>query len=543
MRQGLDCSARAAQWGALVANAGGGALWHGNADVAAIKEVCRMVLTTDLSNRQIGRNLDVAYNTVRRYRRRLADEGLVWAAVDALDEQALEERINDGRRRARRTFVEPDWSHVYAEMQRRGVTLTLLHEEYSEGLDNGAMSATEFRRRYSRYQRSRGLVMRQVHRPGECLYLDFSGVRPYLTDSTTGEQTPVELFVAAFGASRKTFVLAVPSQKLPDWIDANAQALAFFGGVPTFLVPDNLKSAVTSHRRRETVVLNPTFAEFAAHNGTTILPARPHRPKDKAHVELAVKIAQRWILARLRNQVFTNLQDLNGAIRKQLDRMNTKPMRSCGNKSRDQLFDELDRPALRALPVEPYTYAEWKIDVRVGQDYHVRWDEQYYSVPYTLISAKVNVKATAKAITVFHRDHRVALHVRSFVPGHISTLPEHQPKSHRAYSQDQPAAILTWAQHAGNAIYAFLNQHIDKYRRPALSLQAGRGLQRLAREFGEERLEVACERALQLHATSIKTVRSLLERGLEKAAVGTKAANDESLPAHENVRGPSYYEP
>lgn len=512
-------------------------------NVIMIKEVCRLLLTTNLSNRQIGRRLGIGYNTARRYRRRLGDEHLTWADVVALDEEALASRINDGRLRMRRAFVEPDWAHVYAEMQRRGVTLTLLHEEYAEGLVNGAMSATEFRRRYRRYQRSRGLVMRQVHRPGECLYLDFSGVRPYLTDTATGEQTPVELFVAAFGASRKTFVLAVPSQKLPDWIEANTQALAFFGGAPTFLVPDNLKSAVTSHRRRAEVVLNPTFAEFAAHNGTTILPARPHRPKDKAHVELAVKIAQRWILARLRNRVFTSLHDLNDAIRKLLDRMNAKPMRSCGNKSRDQLFDELDRPALRPLPVEPYTFAEWKIDVRVGQDYHVRWDEEYYSVPYTLISAKANIKATATAVVVFHRDRRVALHVRSYVPGHVGTLPEHQPKSHRAYSQDQPAAILAWAQHAGESICAFLTQHIDKYRRPALSLQAGRGLQRLAREFGEDRLEAACKRALQLHATSIKTVRSLLQHGLEAASVGADAANDEPLPAHENVRGPSYYQP
>lgn len=522
---------------------GDGTSLHGEASVIAIKEVCRMALTTDLSNRQIGQRLGIAYNTVRRYRRRLAEEGLTWTDVEALDEQSLERRINDGRSRRRRAFIEPDWSHTYAEMQRRGVTLTLLHEEYAEGLVNGAMSETEFRRRYRRYQRSRGLVMRQVHRPGECLYLDFSGVRPYLTDLATGEQTPVELFVAALGASRRTFVRAVASQKLPDWIEANAQALAFFGGVPTFLVPDNLKSAVTSHRRRETVVLNPTFAEFAVHYGTMILPARPHRPKDKAHVELAVKIAQRWILARLRNRVFTNLHDLNEAISKLLEVMNAKPMRSCGGKSRDQLFDELDRPALQPLPVEPYAFAEWKIDIRVGRDYHVRWTDQYYSVPYTLVGTKVNVKATAATISVFHRDRRVALHPRSSVPGHVSTLKEHQPKSHQAYSRDQPAAVMAWAQQAGTAIHNFLHQHIERYGRSALSLQAGRGLQRLAREFGEERLEAACERALQIHATSIKTVRSLLRHGLEKAPVDTEAANDDPLPAHENVRGPSYYQP
>lgn len=517
--------------------------WFGNAAMIAIKEVCRLVLTTDLSNRQIGERSGVAYNTVRRYRRRLADESLTWTDVDALDEQSLEARINAGRSRRRRAFIEPDWSHVYAEMQRRGVTLTLLHEEYAEGLASGAMSVTEFRRRYRRYERTRGLVMRQVHRPGECLYLDFSGMRSYLTDPATGTQTPVELFVATLGASRKTFVWAVASQKLPDWIDANAKALAFFGGVPTFLVPDNLKSAVTSHRRRESVVLNPTFAEFAVHYGTTILPARPHRPKDKAHVELAVKIAQRWILARLRNRVFTNLHDLNAAISELLEVMNTRPMRVCAGKSRNQLFDELDRPALKPLPVEPYTFAEWKIGVRIGRDYHVRWADQYYSVPYTLVGAKVNVKATAATIAVFHRDRRVALHPRSSVPGHASTLQEHQPKSHQAYSRDQPAAIMAWAAQAGESVRDFLSHHVDRYGRSALTLQAGRGLQRLAREFGEKRLDAACARALQIHATSIKTVRSLLTHGLERATVDDAASNDKPLPTHDNVRGASYYQP
>ncbi len=501
-----------------------------------------MVLATSLSNRQIGGALHVSHNTVARYRERLTVEQLRWDEVAHLDEQALDRRLNDGRERLRRRFVEPDWSHVYAEMQRRAVTLTLLYEEYAEGVAEGVMSETEFRRRYAGYQRTRGLVMRQVHRPGECLYLDFSGMRPFLTDPATGKQTPVELFLAVMGASRKTFALAVPSQKLPDWINANTKALTFFGGVPMYLVPDNLKSAVISHPRGESVLLNSTFSEFATHYGTTILPARPHRPKDKAHVELGVKIVQRWILARLRNRIFTNLHDLNAAIGELLERMNAKPMRGCGGKSRSQLFDELDRPALQPLPVEAYTFAEWKIDVRVGRDYHVRWDDAYYSVPYTLVSAKVNVKATATVIMIFHRDRRVGLHPRSYVVGHVSTLPEHQPQSHRAYSQDQPAAILRWAESAGKATHRFLLCHIEQYRRPALSLQAGRGLQRLAREYGQERLEAACERALQLHASSIKTVRSLLKRGLEHAASGAPAANDEPTPAHDNVRGASYYQ-
>lgn len=507
-----------------------------------VKELCRMVLTTSLSSRQIGRALRVNHATVIRYRRRLAEEGLDWGGASELDEQALAARVNRRRTRLRQRFTEPDWAYIYTEQQRPAMTLTLLYEEYAESLAEGVMSETEFRRRYRRYERSRGLVMRQVHRPGECLYLDFSGKRFFLTNLATGEQSATELFVAVMGASRKTFALAVPSQKLPDWIDANAKALAFFGGVPMYLVPDNLKSAVVSHRRRETVVLNATYREFALHYDTTILPARPHRPKDKAHVELGVKIVQRWILARLRNRVFTNLTDLNRAIRGLLDRMNAKPMRGCGGKSRDQLFDELDRPALRPLPAEPYAFAEWKIDARVGRDYHIAWDGAYYSVPYTLVGEKVSIKAIATSIMVFHRDQRVATHPRSYIAGHASTLPEHRPKSHQAYSRDQPMELLRWAEGTGKSIHGFLQRHMQQHHRSGSSLQAGRGLQRLARQYGAERLEAACERALQLNATSITTVKSLLRRGLEHASCNTPAANDEPAPTHENVRGASYYD-
>lgn len=507
-----------------------------------IKDLCRLLLTTSLSNRRIAGALRIAPNTAQRYRIRLADEGLDWTVVSGWDEETLSRRLNAGRRQLLHAFVEPDWSHVHDELQRRGVTVTLLHEEYAESLVAGAMSETEFRRRLHRYQRTRGLVMRQVHRPGECLFLDFSGMRPSLTDPVTGQRTPVELFAAVFGASRKTFVYAVASQTLPDWIHANVKALEFFGGVPMFLVPDNLKSAVISHKRGEGALLNTTYSERAAHYGTTILPARPHAPKDKAHVELGVKIAQRWILTRLRHRTFVSLVELNVAIAEQRVRMNNKPMRSCGGKSRDQLFDELDRPALGPLPVEPYTFGEWQIGVRVGQDYHVRWGEQYYSVPYTLVSAKVSLKTTRTEILVFHRDRRVALHPRHHEPGYVSTLPEHQPQSHRAYARDQPAAVLAWAQAAGGAVHRFLQQHIEHHRRPAQSLQAGRGLQRLAREYGIDRLQAACDKALRLHALSIRSVKSMLQRGLDRSLSGTEdAANDTPVTAHDNVRGANYY--
>lgn len=509
--------------------------------MSTLKDVCRALLRTQQSSREIGRRLRWSATTVGRYRRRLLEESLDWPAVEALDDIALDRLLNPGRHHGKKQFVEPDWAHVHQELQRRGVTKALLHEEYALGLESGAMSETEFRRRYDRYARTRGLVMRQVHHPGEQLFLDFSGVRPSLTDRLTGRKTPVEFFVAVMGASRKTFALAVASQKLADWIACNAGALAFFGGVPMHLVPDNLKAAVISRSRDDGPVLNATYAEFAAHYDTDIHPTRPVKPKDKAAVEVGVQVAQRWILARLRNRVFYTLEELNAAIAELTERLNNRPMRGCGGKSRNQLFDELDAPSLRPLPATPYEYAEWKIKVNVGQDYHVPWGARYYSVPYTLVGARVNIKATRDAVTVFHRDRRVALHLRVDEAG-CSTLPEHQPAAHRAYSQDTSATLMAWATQQGGAIHRFVQHHIDNHRRPALSLQACRGLQRLGREYGAERLQAACDRALRAHATSISSVRSILKRGLDATShTQTDAANDDPLPAHENVRGAHYY--
>ena len=506
-----------------------------------IKDLCRLLLTTALSNRRISEALHISPTTAMRYRNRLTELEWDWLRVSAMDEASLDRLLNTpGKSAFVHTFVEPDWSQVHVELQKRGVTVTLLHEEYAIGLEAGVLSLSEFRRRLARYQRTRGLVMRQIHRPGECLFLDFSGVRPWLTDRATGEITPVELFVAVLGASRKTFACAVPSQKLPDWIAANVKALEHFGGVPTFLVPDNLKAAVTSHKRGEGAVINPTYAECAVHYDALVLPTRVRRPKDKAAVELGVKIVQRWVLARLRHRTFTTLSDLNRAISELLATLNDKPMRGVGGKSRNQLFVEIDAPALKPLPVEPYGYADWQIGVRVGQDYHIRWNEQYYSVPHTLVGSAVNLKATAAMVAVFHRDRRVALHARSSVPGFVSTLPEHRPKAHQHYADDQPAAVLAWAQSAGGAVAQFLQQHIAHHRRPALSLQAGRGLQRLAREYGTERLQAACQRALQLHAHGISSVTSILQRNLDKTALATDVS-DITTPAHEHVRGADYY--
>lgn len=505
-----------------------------------LKEICRWILRTDLSNRNIADQLKCSSTTIGRYRQLLAEQALDWCSVDALDELALDRKLNAGRHENRRQFTEPDWSHVHDELQRPGVTLTLLYEEYALGAGGGVMSETEFRRRYRRYSSLRGLVMRQVRHPGQDLFLDFSGVRPYVTDQATGVKRPVELFVAVMGASRKTFVYAVESQKLPHWIQCNVEALQFYGGVPMYLVPDNLKSAVTRRSREEGPLINATYAEFAAHYDTDIMPAGPRKPKHKAPVEIGVKLAQRWILARLRNRTFFTIEELNRAIAELTEHMNNKPMRGCGGKSRSQLFVELDAPALRPLPDAAYEFAEWKLNITLGQDYHVVWREHYYSVHHALVGKKVNLRISVAQVSVYLRGKRVATHERNDTPG-FSTLDEHMPPAHRAQGQDCYATVVTWTEQQGGAIAAFFGQHLNHYRSTARSFQAGRGLRTLARHHGEDRLQAACTRALAMGARSISSVKSMLERGMEAAELyENEAANDDPI-AHENVRGADYY--
>lgn len=508
-----------------------------------LKDLCRLLLCTELSNRQIGSALHISHNTALRYRVRLAEEALSWGELSQLSDAALDARLNQGRRQSRKRFVEPDFAYVRGELRKTSVTLMLLYEEYAASTPSGAMSETEFRRRYARYERSMGLVMRQPRQPGYQLFLDYSGKRPSVTDPLTGHQQPVELFVAVLGASRKTFAYATKTQRLHDWCEANVRALEFFGGVPTILVPDNLKSAVDRVTKSGGAVINHTFSELARHYDTVVVPARPRKPKDKAPVEIGVLLVQRWILARLRHQVFYSLNDLNEEMARLLHQMNEKPMRGQGGKSRNQLFDELDRPALKPLPQRRYEFAEWRLKVTVSQDYHVTWDDHHYSVPYRLVGEKVRIRATAILIEVFHKHETfpVATHLRSSLRQGCTTDREHQPAKHKSYSPDQLGDLIQWAARSGEAINQFAQLHIEKHRRPLSSQQALQSLKNMAREFGMERLEAACRRAILIPAIRPSSVRSMLERRIETSPIRGHE-NSCPLPAHENVRGPKTYQ-
>lgn len=508
-----------------------------------LKDLCRLLLCTELSNRQVGSALRISHNTALRYRTRLAEEELSWQEISRLSDADLEARLNQGRQQARKRFVEPDFAYVHEELRKTAVTIMLLYEEYAASTPSGVMSETEFRRRYARYQRSIGLVMRQPRQPGYQLFLDYSGKRPSVTDPLTGEQRPVELFVAVMGASRKTFVYATKTQRLHDWCEANVRALEFFGGVPAILVPDNLKSAVDRITKSTGAIINHTFSELAQHYDTVVVPARPRKPKDKAPVEIGVLLVQRWILARLRHQVFYSLGDLNEEMAMLLQQMNNKPMRTQGGKSRNQLFDELDRPALKPLPERRYEFAEWRLNVIVSQDYHVSWDDHHYSVPYRLVGERVRLRVTATLIEVFHKHENfpVASHLRSHRRHGSTTNHEHQPAKHKAYSMDRLDELMLWAARSGGSINQFAQLYFEHKRRPLMLLRALQGMKSMAREYGVERLDAACKRAIIIKATSPSSIRSMLERRLETAPVRGYERSC-PMPSHENVRGPDTYQ-
>jgi transposase len=427
---------------------------------------------------------------------------------------------------------------VDKELRRPGVTLKLLHEEYLAQHPDG-YGYTQFCEAYREWRRQQRLTMRQVHRAGDKLFVDYAGKRPSIVDPKTGERTEVELFVAVLGASSYTYAEATLTQRVPDFIASHVRALEFFGGVPAALVPDQLKSAVTRADRYEPG-LQRSFEELARHYGTTVLPARPAKPRDKVLVEVGVQVAERWILARLRNRTFFSLAELNEAIGELLDDINGRVMRRWGE-SRRQLFERLERPALRPLPSARFSYGEWKIDAGVNIDYHVDLAGHFYSVHYSLVHERVDARLTATTVEIFHRGQRVAVHRRSYVRGGFTTLDEHMPAAHRKHATWSPERMSRWAGSVGPLTRALVEAIIAERRHPEHGYRSCLGLMRLGDRYGRERLEAASQRALIVGARSYRSVQSILERGLDRAPLPESDGAAPVGASHDNIRGPDYY--
>src|SRR5271169_88761 len=500
-----------------------------------IRDVLRLS-AAGLSKRQIAASLGIGPTAAGACLRRAREAGISWPLPDDLGDAALERGLYPVPAATTKDWRSlPDWPAVHRELRRKGVTLQLVWEEYRATHPDG-YSRSRFCELYRAWEGRLSPTMRQAHVAGEKLFVDYAGTTIDIFDATTGEVHACQLFVAALGASSCTYAEATATQSLPDWIGSHTRAFAFFGDVPAMVVSDNLKSGITKACFYEPAV-NRAYAEMAAHYGTGVVPARPRKPRDKAKVEVAVQVATRWIIAKLRNRRFFSLDEINAAIRELVAQLNDRVTRHLG-RSRRSLFDELERPALKKLPVEPYLYAEWK-QCRVGLDYHVEVERHYYSVPHALLRETVWVRIAARTIEVFHHGKRVAAHMRSSSNRRHTTVREHMPSSHRRYADWTPERIRRQAGEIGRNTAALIEIIMRERSHPEQGFRASVGIIRLVKSYGRDRLEAACGRALEIGARSFTSVNSILKNNLE--AKRPAPAADGPPIAHSNIRGSRYF--
>jgi transposase len=505
-----------------------------------IKEVLRLKFEAKFSHEWIAATTGVSKGAVSNYVRRAVEKGLTWPLCEELDDGQLEVLLFRKAAPLER-YAQPDFPYIHQELKRPSVTLQLLWEEYHGAHGERAYRYSQFCLHYHRFREHLARSMRQVHRAGEKLFIDYSGDTVAVIEVATGEIRAAEIFVAVMGASKYTYAEATWTQSLPDWIASHIRTLEYLGSVPALFVPDNLKSAIKKACRYEPEATS-TYEDLARHYSTAILPARPYRARDKAAVEMSVLVVQRWILARLRNRQFFSLSELNTAIAELLVVLNRRPFKKLPG-CRASVFEAIDRPAMKALPERRYEYAEWR-KARAGIDYHVEVERHYYSVPHALVRQEIHVRLTATAIECFFKSRRIAVHVRSYVPGKHTTFGEHMPESHRRHLEWTPGRLLNWGQKIGQGTRAVVQWQLENRPHPEQGYRACLGLLNLAKTYGEERLEAACRRALAMGSPTRKRILAILEAKLDQHPDLFPAAESPAPTAarsHSNVRGAEYF--
>jgi transposase len=502
-----------------------------------IRDILRLKWGVKRSHREAARSLGISAGAVASVLSRATALGLTLEAVEGLTDDALEQRLYGPKLAGTTARPRPDLAWIHTELRRTGVTLELLHLEYLQQHPDGYRYSA-FCRHYRTWLGRQRLSMRQVHKAGDKLFVDYSGKKPEVVDPATGVVRSVELFVAVLGASNYTYADATETQRSADFIASHGRAVEFLGGVPAVVVPDQLKPGVRDACRYEPL-LQRTYEEWAAHYGTVILPARPAKPRDKAKVEVAVQVAQRWILARLRHETFFSLARLNARIHELLTDLNARPMKGYGGLSRRDLFLRVDHPALRPLPAERFVYTEWR-QARVNIDYHIDVERHLYSVPHRLIHQTVDVRLSATTVEVFQRGTRLWVHVRQHHPG-FTTIPEHMPHAHRAHREWSPSRLIQWGATVGPQTATLVEQILASRPHPEQGYRSCLGVLRLAKAYGPERVEAASGRAVAAGARSYRHVEAMLKHGLDRVPLDP---TDSSSPraGHANVRGPAYYQ-
>ena len=502
-----------------------------------VREVLRLKHVAGFSDRRIAAATGISRYTVAEYLRRATVIGITWPIPNELDDTALEARLFSLRFAAQEPLrPQPDWPRIHTELRRPGVTLLLLWEEYRGGEPEG-YGYSRFCDLYREWRAGASPTMRQTHVAGERLFVDYAGQTVPIVDALTGAVRPAQVFVAALGASNYTYAEARWTQGLADWIGCHVNALAFIGGVTHQIVCDNLKAGVTAACRYEPGI-NRSYQELATHYDTAIVPTRVRKPRDKAKVEVAVQVVQRWVLARLRHRQFFSLAELNAAICALIEELNNRPMRRIGC-SRRVLFDTVERPALKPLPPEPFEYAEWK-RCRAGLDYHIEVHGHWYSVPFRLIRDVLEARITDRTVEIFHRGVRVAAHARNPMQHRHTTVPEHMPSAHRRYADWTLGRLRREAGQIGPAAAALVELSLEAKPHPEQGFRACLGILRLIRGYGAERVEAACQRGIDIGSRTYGSIVSILRNNLDRA-YRSQPVPEAPPVRHRNVRGGGYY--
>ncbi len=505
--------------------------------MSKLKEILRLKYEANLSARQIARALNVSHTVVNNYVNKLANSKLSYDELKLLSNNDIVGTLFPIETKIYK-YNPPNFAYIHKELRRKGVTLELLHEEYCEANSNECYGYTWFCKEYREYSKKISPSMRQTHIAGEKVFVDFSGMTMPIVHPITGEISQVQIFVAVLGASDYPFVKAIATQQKKDFINVHVDMFKYFGGAPQIIVPDNLKSAVIKANNYDPDI-NPDYAAMARHYGSAVIPARSAKPKDKAKVENCVKIVQRWLLARLRNQTFFSIEALNVALEKLIPNFINKKMKRL-DKSRLELFLELDKPALKQLPSFDYEYREFKM-LKVNIDYHIALDKSFYSVPYQLLHKKVEVWYSNKIVDIYFEGKKIATHPKTSVKGKYMTQAEHMASSHKKYLEWNPGKILNWGKTIGDSTVKLLDLIMKRRPHPEMGFKACMGILSLYKKYleheswDEHRLDMVSANALAQHKFRVDDIKQLLKHNWQTEELTSK------ILEHKFVRGSSYY--
>lgn len=513
------------------------------------KDICRYILNPTRSNRSCAQVLSISPTTVAKYRNLMKLHQVNLTKLNSLSNVEVEDLVQARYQGGSHSFTEPDWSDLCAELSKPGVTIALLYQEYVERHRGtqcaDLLSASSFGRRLRAVRKTKNPSMRQVHPAGARSFVDFSGKHLFLTERGTGKRSPQEVFVASLGASQLIFATAVSSQKLPDWIEANVRALEYFGGVPLEIVPDNLKSAVTKPGGKgRTAIVNRSYLDFAEHYHVTIHPARIRHPQDKALAEIGVRMINMWVIAALRHHVFYTLADMNCEITRLVNRINERTFRKIKTSRRAE-FQRIEASALQPLPGERYQYVQWRDGLLVPKDYHLYWENDYYSVPHCYIGQRVNLAATSSTVRIYADDsvNPVALHQMGRGLGENITERDHMPPHHRVYAEINLEELRQWASKTGEEVSTLFDAMQDNKRiKPDPLLRQMARAQKLAREYGDVRFVTACRYANTVGTQTIESVANILRYDIDLRHTNARDRIVSSPVPHENVRGGTSYD-